>query len=175
MLIALALSLQLSAAPGSGFLSGSERCGSCLLAQAPERTREAELTREIDLLNSRIRSVSTDWPVGSLIASYFGYGLSPFFLIGALLVPAGLMAGGSMAGPLLAIGIITAGVGVLGVALLVVGIMTGLSASNQAKAEKAQLVQERERLEAELREVKRGQQRSHAPEPAPAWITVAAF
>ncbi|MBI3180758.1 MAG: hypothetical protein HYZ28_01300 [Myxococcales bacterium] len=177
-MLALALALELAATPGAPRLPSVD-CLSCrgvLLAQdLPVEDRETELNGRIEQLNRQIRAVSSDWPPGAIIAAYFGYVLSPFALLGALMLPLALFAGPQL-GALVVVGAVCLAVGVAGVGLLVAAVITGLNASEAAKEEKGQLVRERDRLQQELRELRRGRERVQPTHwPSPTLLAFASF
>lgn len=135
--------------------------------------RARELTQQIAMLQSEIRSVDTNWPAGSLVMAYSGYVLSPLLLLGIPLIIVGMSTSNNDdAGTLLALGVgMTVG-GVAGVGLLIAGVVTGSTQAGINRAHREGLVRERIRLEDELRDVKarrdaRGamQTRTWAPRP----------
>ncbi|AKJ00521.1 hypothetical protein ATI61_10473 [Archangium gephyra] len=128
--------------------------------QAPSESREVrirELTREVEELNARLRTTSSNWPVGAIAMTYAGYVLSPLLLVGVPMLIYGLVVGTQYAYALTitAVGAALTVLGGGGVALLIVGIVSGLEASERSKAERNELILKRSRLEDELRELKR--------------------
>lgn len=117
--------------------------------------RARELTQQIAMLQSEIRSVDTNWPAGSLVMAYSGYVLSPLLLLGIPLIIVGMSTSNEdNAGTLLALGVgLTVG-GVAGVGLLIAGVVTGSTQAGINRAHREGLVRERIRLEDELRDVK---------------------
>jgi len=144
-----------------------EACETLLVAAAvaPVSGAEQELVRRIEELTLRTRNMDVDWPVMSILAAYTGYVLSPFLLIGVPLLIVGLTSTAEFAGMLVTIGAVTTGLAGVGVVLLVVGLVTGTSASNAAKEERSRLIDERIRLENQLKELRQ----SRAPV---AWLPV---
>ncbi|WP_415841746.1 hypothetical protein, partial [Myxococcus xanthus] len=68
--------------------------------------RARELTQQIAMLQSEIRSVDTNWPAGSLVMAYSGYVLSPLLLLGIPLIIVGMSSSNDDdAGTLLALGV----------------------------------------------------------------------
>ncbi|WP_141256846.1 MULTISPECIES: hypothetical protein [unclassified Myxococcus] len=117
--------------------------------------RARELTQQIAMLQSEIRSVDTNWPAGSLVMAYSGYVLSPLLLLGIPLIIVGMSASNDDdAGTLLALGVGTTLGGVAGVGLLIAGVVTGSKQAGINRAHRESLVRERIRLEDELRDVK---------------------
>ncbi|QDE88378.1 hypothetical protein BHS06_05045 [Myxococcus xanthus] len=116
--------------------------------------RARELTQQIAMLQSEIRSVDTNWPAGSLVMAYSGYVLSPLLLLGIPLIIVGMSSSNDDAGTLLALGVGTTLGGVAGVGLLIAGVVTGSKQAGINRAHRESLVRERIRLEDELRDVK---------------------
>ncbi|MFZ5471703.1 MAG: hypothetical protein ACOZIN_19930 [Myxococcota bacterium] len=155
-MLALALALQLAASPVT-------HCDSCgLLAQTDAPVRQAELERKISDLNTQIRAANTDWPPLSLAAAYAGYVLSPLVLIGGAFTAIALAAG-SQTAFLLPLGVGVLVVGLAGVVFLIAGVVTGLDASSDAKAERQRLLDERSAVEEELRRLRTHQAASPLP------------
>ncbi|AEI62599.1 hypothetical protein [Corallococcus macrosporus] len=117
--------------------------------------RARELTQQIAMLQSEIRTVDTNWPAGSLVMAYSGYVLSPLLLLGIPLIIVGMgSSDDDDAGSLLGLGVgMTVG-GVAGVGLLIAGIITGSKEANLNRSRREEMVRERIRLEDELRDVK---------------------
>jgi hypothetical protein len=125
--------------------------------------RILQLTREVEELNTRIRGINVNPPLISLIMASTGYILSPLLLIGVPLIYLGGLT--ALAPPAIGQFIIAGGVvltvlGTGGVALLIAGIVTGLSASEAARAERTELIRQRGQLEKELRDLKRARPES---------------
>src|SRR4051794_40277702 len=83
------------------------------VAQSTSGSRAGELETRIDALNSQLRSLNTNWPIGSVVAAYFGYGLAPLVLPGG-----GLLAVAGIIGTRIAPGLLIAGLAVTGVGIL---------------------------------------------------------
>ncbi|WP_257455103.1 hypothetical protein [Archangium lipolyticum] len=118
------------------------------------------LSREIDDINTRLRRTSTNWPIGSLVMSYAGYVLAPMLLVGLPLIVYGLAVSTQYAATLVGIGAALTVLGGGGVALLIVGIVSGINASEAARAERDDLLRRRGQLEDELRELKQARPES---------------
>ncbi|HSP81461.1 MAG TPA: hypothetical protein VLQ93_23285 [Myxococcaceae bacterium] len=149
-----------------------------LVSQAEEDSREErirELTREVDALNQRLRGLSSNWPTSSLLMSYAGYVLAPLLLPGIPLLIAGLALATEFATVLVTVGAVLTGVGGAGVALLVVGLVTGFNAVAEARSERERLIQERSRLEDELRELKSAGSEEEVGRPTVGSLPVVAF
>ena len=150
-------------------------CDSCRLLAAAERgeedieVRRRELRRRIDELTSQTRSMKTDFPIGALVLSYAGYVLSPFLLIGLGVVAISSAFGGSA----LAVGLALTAIGMAGIVALVVGLVTGFKAQEELRAKREELVNERLRLEEELRSLPSS--RGGPPSVTPLTITVFRF
>ncbi len=153
-----------------------------LLAQA-DATREAELEGKLTELNGRIRNMSTDVPVASLILGYAGYVLAPFILIGLPVMAIGLIgsaAGGAALAPVFLVGVALTAVGAIGVGLLIYGIVTGVNRQAALKEERQKLINERDGYQRELDALKRqrgAQVRAQPvlPPSQPALVTIARF
>lgn len=105
------------------------------------------LEEQLHALDVRIASVNEGWPQGSVVLMFAGVSFGPL-----MTVLGGLMIGlGAAAIPALLVpGIVVLVVGVVGVAMLVWGAMQASKASADARAEKAALMNERAKIEAEL-------------------------
>jgi hypothetical protein len=114
-----------------------------------------ELSQQVALLQSEIRSINVNFPTGSLVMTYFGYVLSPLLLLGLPLVIYGFGAAdaGDRAGFLNVGGGLTVA-GLVGVGLFVAGLINGSRESNANRARREELVRERIRLEDDLRDLK---------------------
>ena len=120
----------------------------------PPRGDVTAMRLELEALNTRIRTMNTDWPLGSAAALYAGItvGSTALLVEGMLLLLATVSTRtrppvGAHAGAL-----VTA---TMGFTAAVVGVITGLNSATPARAEKARLVDERRALENELRTVER--------------------
>ncbi|MBZ4415226.1 hypothetical protein [Myxococcus sp. RHSTA-1-4] len=146
--------------------SGRHLSARLLVAQAPPEApasrvdpeldaRIHELTRQVALLQSEIRGIDVNFPVGSLLMAYFGYVLSPLLLVGIPLIIVGLGEedDGDQA-TMIGVGAGLSLAGVAGVGLLVAGFINGTQASNDNRARREELIRERIRLEDELRDLK---------------------
>jgi hypothetical protein len=145
--LAMALSSTSLSAPET-----SSWCDSCrLVANASSASglevRRQELRRRIDDINLDTRSMKTDFPVGSLVLAYLGYSFAPLLLIGIPVILVSPLIGGAA----LAIGIALTAVGVGGVVALVAGLTSGFKAQEELRARRDALVNERLRLEDELK------------------------
>ncbi len=149
-----------------------------LVAQAEEDSREErirELTREVDALNQRLRGLSSNWPTSALLMSYAGYTLAPLVLPGIPLLIAGLVLGTELAPIFVTVGAVLSGVGGVGVVLLVAGLVSGFNAVEAARSERGRLIQERERLEDELRALKSARPEAEVGRLPAGSLPVAAF
>jgi len=112
----------------------------------PDATRVHLLEERVHQLDLRIASVNESWPQGSVILMFAGVSFGPLCTVmGAF----GLGASGVVPA-LLVPGIIVLVVGLVGVALLVWGAMQASKATDDARAQKAALIKEREAAQAEL-------------------------
>jgi hypothetical protein len=128
-------------------------CESCRLLARAERAdpeveaRRQELRRRINELTTETRGMKTDFPVGALMLSYVGYVFAPFLLIGLFVTAIAPFIGGST----LLVGLALTALGVGGVVALVVGLTSGFKAQEEMRARRDALVNERLRLEEELK------------------------
>jgi hypothetical protein len=193
MLTALTLTLTLSSVPASPpsgihLAAATEGRSVHLIAQgppplpvrdtpvAPAGARELELQGQIDGINARLRELKNDWPTISVVMAYVGWSVSPIALVGLLV----MLAGGAVGAPAVTlVGVVLLVVGLAAVAIGIAGIVTGISASSAAKAEREDLIRQREGLERELKLLRQnpggapGVDRSF--ESSPRLFTVAAF
>ncbi|WP_164008085.1 hypothetical protein [Pyxidicoccus trucidator] len=117
--------------------------------------RIQDLTSQVGLLQSEIRSIDVNFPIGSLVMAYFGYVLSPLLLIGIPLIIIGLNADDSDdRSTLVGLGTGLSVTGAVGVGLLVGGLVTGSRESSANRARREELIRERIRLEDDLRDLK---------------------
>lgn len=184
MLTALALSVVLTHAPSSGLHLDGDLHSARLLAQAPPPLpvraadapvtgREAELQRDIDLINERLRALKTDWPTASVVMAYVGWSTAPVALVGLML----LLVGGLVQVPVVTlIGVVLVVVGLGAIALGIAGVVTGIAGQNAAKAERDDLLRQRTTLESELKQL-RAQPGNvdRSFESSPRLFTVASF
>ncbi|QSQ20197.1 hypothetical protein JY651_33700 [Pyxidicoccus parkwayensis] len=117
--------------------------------------RIRKLTTEVNLLQSEIRSIDVNFPIGSLLLAYCGYVLTPMLLIGIPLIIFGL----DQEDPddetaLLRWGTGLTAVGVVGVGLVIAGLVSGSNEANGNRLKREELVRERIRMEDELRDLK---------------------
>lgn len=143
---------------------------------APAGARELELQSQIDGINARLRELKNDWPTVSVVMAYVGWSVSPVALVGLLV----LLAGGAVGSAAVTlVGVVLLVVGLGAVAIGIAGIVTGITASSAAKAEREDLIRQREGLERELKLLKQspggapGVDRSF--ESSPRLFTIAAF
>jgi hypothetical protein len=117
--------------------------------------RIRELTTQVGLLQSEIRSIDVNFPIGSLVMAYFGYVLTPLALIGIPLIIIGADADNvDDRDTLVHLGTGLTVAGAVGVGLLIAGLVTGYQESNVNRARREELVRERIRLEDDLRDLK---------------------
>ena len=117
--------------------------------------RIRELTSQVGLLQSEIRSIDVNFPIGSLVMAYFGYVLSPLVLVGIPLLIIGLgEEDDDDRAALVAWGTGLTVTGAVGVGLLITGLVTGSQESNEKRARREELIRERIRLEDDLRDLK---------------------
>lgn len=121
-----------------------------------ERIRE--LTYRVGMLQRQIRAINTNWPARALVLSIVGYVLSPLALVGIPLLIFGAASLGEEdhgeAGLLLGVGLGLTAAGAAGIGLVTVGAITGIREASVHRARRDELVQERIRLEDELRDLK---------------------
>ncbi len=122
---------------------------------------QRDIEREIDSINSQLRNLSGNWPTGSILLVVFGSILAPAVFIGLL----------TIVFPFIGIPFLLVGLG--GIAMIVGGIVGGSAAANEAKEQKEQLIQRRESLERDLRDLRR--QGSFPGSPSPVMLTLATF
>ncbi len=140
---------------------------------APVGAQEAQLQRDIDSINERLRGLKTDWPTASVVMAYIGWSASPVALVGLLLLAVGGLAGFPA---LTLVGVVLLVIGLAAVALGIAGIVTGIAGQNAAKAERDELIQERVRLENELKALRaRPGSVDRSFESSPRLFTVASF
>jgi hypothetical protein len=117
-----------------------------LLAQAEaplEAPMAAPLATQIEQLNVRIRAVNVNWPTGAVVVSYAGGAL--LYIAGVTLLtllPLGMLAGA----PLL----VFAGLAIAAAGMLIGGLIVGSNTAAAARAERDELMRERDRLKREL-------------------------
>jgi|GEM_PF-2116317 hypothetical protein len=117
--------------------------------------RIQELTSQVGLLQSEIRSIDVNFPTGSLVMAYFGYVLSPLLLIGVPLLIIGLdESDDDDRAILVGVGTGLTVTGAVGVGLLVGGLVTGSRKSSANRTRREELIRERIRMEDELRDLK---------------------
>lgn len=180
----VALALTHLPTPGVHLQGDPSLRGARLLAQAPPPlpvrppdapvgAQEAQLQRDIDSINERLRGLKTDWPTASVVMAYIGWSVSPVALVGLML----LLVGGLVSVPVLSlVGLVLVVVGLAAVALGIAGIVTGIAGQNAAKAERDELIQERVRLENELKALRaRPGSVDRSFESSPRLFTVASF
>ncbi len=122
---------------------------------SPElEARIQDTSQQIKALNARIDAVDTRWPGSSLLMATVGVvmgGLAaiavPFVLLGSLL--------GIENNALLPVAV----VGGTGLVLLVIGYVSGERATEPARAERDELIRERDALRLELKELKQERKR----------------
>ena len=121
--------------------------GARLLAQAdaplvaPGPT--PSLATQVEQLNVRIRAINVNWPTGAVVVSYIGGVLLYVALVTMLtLLPFNLLTGA----PLL----LFSGLGIAGAGLLIGGLVVGSNTAAASRAERDELMQERDRLKREL-------------------------
>lgn len=144
------------AAPGSAPETAppSEPSAAPLMDAALE-SRIRELTSQVGLLQSEIRSIDVNFPIGSLVMAYFGYVLTPLLLIGIPLIIVGLgESDDEDRSTLVGIGTGLTVTGAVGVGLLVGGLVSGSRASSANRTRREELIRERIRMEDELRDLK---------------------
>ncbi|MCP3144198.1 hypothetical protein [Pyxidicoccus xibeiensis] len=135
--------------------------------------RIRELATKVALLQSEIRSIDTNWPIGSVVMAYAGYILSPLLLVGIPLIIVGLgESDDDDRSTLVGLGAGLSVGGAVGVGLLVTGIIRGSRVARVNRAHREELIQERIRVEGELSDLKsRRDARSTSPsrrwEPRP--------
>lgn len=191
MLLSLAVSVMVSSAPSPEpvHLSLSSLPSARLIAQAPplpppmpslqpqgvsaSGQTASQIQAEIDGINDQLRGLKTDWPTISVVLAYLGWSISPIALVGLLFIAIGsaLPAGGGIVAVL---GVALLVIGLAGVAMGIIGIATGITASNAAKTERDELIQKRQALERDLRQLRSSRIDSDF-ETSPRMITVAVF
>ncbi|MFP2906286.1 hypothetical protein ACLESD_14710 [Pyxidicoccus sp. 3LFB2] len=125
------------------------------LMDADLEARIQELTSQVGLLQSEIRSIDVNFPIGSLVMAYFGYVLTPLLLIGIPLIIVGLgESDDDDQATLVGIGTGLTVTGAVGVGLLVGGLITGSRASSANRLRREELIRERIRMEDDLRDLK---------------------
>lgn len=116
----------------------------------------ATLELQLEELNTRLRTLNTDWPFGSAVATYVGASVLPAALLaeGMLLLMSSV--GGSRFNFIPpAAHIATLSVAGAALVSLVAGVATGVAISGPAREEKARLLEERKELEEHLRQMRR--------------------
>jgi hypothetical protein len=131
-MLALALALSLSAAPGAPTLMGDERL---------------KLRQQIDDLTLEMATIDPSWPSGTVLTTLVGSSFGPSFtLLGALLLAAAIAA----VPGLLASAIVLLGVGVAGDTLMILGLVQGTRASSAARSRRDALLLERDQKRQQL-------------------------
>ncbi|MCY1016800.1 hypothetical protein [Pyxidicoccus sp. MSG2] len=117
--------------------------------------RIRELTTQVGLLQSEIRSIDVNFPIGSLVMAYFGYVLTPLALIGIPLIIIGVDEDNvDDRDTLVNLGTGLTVAGAVGAGLLIAGLVTGYQESSANRARREELVRERIRMEDDLRDLK---------------------
>ncbi len=155
-LVLVALAPALFALPAAAALS----CDACRLVQtlAPSEDRERriiELENRIDALNTEIRGINTNWPVGYTLLAYGGYVVAPSGIFGggaALVYGLVFLSLGdrTLGTALLVAGGVGLLVGLAAVAAIIYGFTRGKAVADDARARRDSLVEERLRLQREL-------------------------
>lgn len=138
--------------------------------------RELQLQADIDAINNELRGLKTDWPTASVVMAYLGWSLSPVALVGLLVLAVGLAL--PVVNPITLVGVVLLVIGLGGVALGIAGIATGIAASSAAKEQRDELIQRRQGLERELKQLRQGGGPAGVDrsfESSPRLITVASF
>ncbi|MFP2934292.1 hypothetical protein ACLESO_56075 [Pyxidicoccus sp. 3LG] len=117
--------------------------------------RIRELTTQVALLQSEIRAIDTNWPIGSVVMAYAGYILAPLLLVGVPLIIIGLgESDEDDRATLVGLGAGASVGGAVGVGLLIAGLVSGSREANVNRVRREELIRERIRLEDELRDLK---------------------
>lgn len=152
--LVLHLTLAVDAQAGVQAIAGAPRAAR-LVAEEPSApplldpggpSRESSLRADIASLNQRIAAINVNWPTGAVIMSYAGG-----IVLYAILVSGLLVALTSAAPPAALLVLIS--LGVAGAGLLIAGLVVGMNAAAAAKAERDALIQEREGLDRELKQL----------------------
>jgi hypothetical protein len=166
-MLALAV-LSLSVSGGSA----SAACDACRLVTQtdpePIAVRRTELLRQIDNLNSQARAINVQTPGLSVVLSWAGGALAPALLVWAFLryvvsVPADVFA---TVGPTLLV------VGLVGVGCLVTSLTFGLIWTTVMRHRRDRIVEQRQALEAELKQLPAAWHEGGAPA---AWLAAWRF
>ncbi len=109
---------------------------------------QSELQLRINSLNNQIRLTQLDWPGGSVAMAVVGF-ITASILLPAIFVWlfAGLLGGSSLVG----MAVVLTAIGAVGLVIAIIGIVTGVNAQVEAKAQRDALVLERQQLERQLR------------------------
>ncbi|NOK20387.1 hypothetical protein [Corallococcus carmarthensis] len=112
-----------------------------------------ELTQRVGLLQEEIDGIRLGRPRSSKIMTTFGFILAAALLIGLPVMLDGLLDSGADQELSLILGVPLTIVGVVGVVMIVVGFSRGGRIARENKARRDSLVEEKTRLEAELRDL----------------------
>jgi hypothetical protein len=168
LMLSLVVAVTAAAEPSGSFLA--DRPLRLLLTEAQEHSdappsAAVALEQRIAALQAQIRGTDVHFPTGYLVMAYLGYGLLPFTLIGPVTLIASAFVG-SQFPALVLVGAVLTGVGVVGVTLLIIGLVEGGRIERESRRHRDALVEERIRLEAELKalhEQQRGQRIQSVP------------
>ncbi len=146
VLVAFALAQAPDVTDASASPSASApREGAALASDAPRSAHLLE--RRIRELDLKLASVNESWPQGDTVLMFTGVSFGPLLtVLGAVMIATGAAAIPALVVP----GIVVLAVGIVGVAVLVLGAWRASNASESARAERARLLEERGKLEAEL-------------------------
>lgn len=147
-------------------------------ANAGGSARELELQRKIDDLNHQARMIDTNWPPGYIALGYLGYVIAPSGVVmgasGMLLGFFYLSQGLPNAALIVAISAGVFAIGLAGVAMIVYAFVQGSAATDAAKKRREEIVEERQHVEEELRQLRNPSQAERA-RPAQTLVTVLTF
>lgn len=147
---------------------------------APRLQTEEELQSRVDTLNHEIRGINVNWPPKYIVMAYGGYVFAPtgifgggFLLLFGLLTTSANLPGGF--GPIfLAVGGVGVLLGVLGVIAIIYAWTAGNAETEANRARRNELILERQRLEEQLRQMRRLPPAHHTVS-APVMLSVLRF
>lgn len=117
--------------------------------------RILELTTQVGLLQSEIRSIDVNFPTGAVVMAYFGYSVSPLLLVGIPLIILGVNEDDAQdRNTLVNWGTGLSIAGAAGVGLLIASLVIGSNQSSDNRVRREELIRERIRMEDELRDLK---------------------
>jgi len=127
--------------------AASAQCEGCSLTPKDVPSKTHLLERQLRDLDVRIAAVNESWPPSSVMLMFVGVSFGPLCTVfGAWMTAVGAAAIPALLVP----GIVMLVVGVVGVAVLVLGALQASRHTDDARAERAALTKERDKVQAEL-------------------------